>query len=377
MGPHSRPQYGTDPVTIAQDLSTVEGQVYRLQFFSGREFGGYSQPGIAGLLIDGYQQLYFKVDAFGSGARYTVDFVAKEDTTNIMFQNWGHAYVPAGETTELVIDTVSVSECNGPMAQPDVTQDIQGEVQTINLLSNRDGFDSPSEGKLLDPASVRLCDSTETAPNCSKTTVTVAGVGTYSVDTSGIMTFTPEIQFIGTPPPLPYTVADDGGGIGTSTYTPTVIPLPMNANPDVTTGPWNIPQSIDLTANDTTTSGQTITKSSVLLCDPNSTPAETAPGCSKKSFSVEGVGTYSVNAAGLMTFTPEVGFSGTPPPITYTVLDSANAIGTSTYTPTVTPPAVSAVDDTSSDVWDKNQVISPLANDPHNANFDLDNSTLR
>jgi hypothetical protein len=47
-----------------------------------------------------------------------------------------------------------------------------------------------------------------------------------------------------------------------------------------------------------------------------------------------------------------------------------------TITPTVAPPGVSAVDDVSSGDWDTNQTIRPLANDPHDDNFDLDNASL-
>jgi uncharacterized repeat protein (TIGR01451 family) len=53
---------------------------------------------------------------------------------------------------------------------------------------------------------------------------------------------------------------------------------------------------------------------------------------------VAGVGTYKVDTAGMMTFTPEPGYLGTPQPITYVVHDSIGQTVTSTYTPTVTAP---------------------------------------
>jgi uncharacterized repeat protein (TIGR02059 family) len=383
MGIHSNPNYTNStrpgPVAIAQDLVTETGKVYRLQFFAGREFGSYQKDGIAGLRIEGYQQLYFKVDAFGSGTRYTVDFVAKNSTTNLMFQNWGHAMVPGGETTELTIDTISVSDCNAPMAQADITSGPIGEVQTTNLLLNRDGYDSPSEGESLVPSSVKLCAANEVAPNCTKTSIVVTGVGSYSVNEFGVMTFTPLPDYIGTPPPISYTVEDTSGAMGVSTYTPTVTPPPMTARPDTTSGPQGATQTIDLTTNDIASDGATITKSSIKLCNVSATPGEVSPNCTVPVGTpvvVPGVGSYVVDVNGIMTFTPEANYVGTPPALPYVIQDLSGSQGASTYTPSVYGPPV-ANPDTITTSWDVNQTYTPLNNDTAGAGTTLNLDSIK
>jgi CshA-type fibril repeat protein len=108
--------------------------------------------------------------------------------------------------------TPTVEPPPAPTALPDVTSGKKGAVQTVNLLTNPDGTDAAGiTGVTLKADSVKLCDpnpTAEVAPDCTKTLVTVAGVGTYSVDSSGVMTFTPEPNYTGTPAPLAYTVLD-------------------------------------------------------------------------------------------------------------------------------------------------------------------------
>ena len=381
---HSNASYGTDPVSLEQNISTNPGQVYRMQFFVAGE-GPYTQAGLAGFDLTGYQRLFFKVTWTSTnnvGNRYTVYFVAKNNTTNIKFLSWGHVKVSGLESTELVLDTVTVTDCGGPIAQPDVTSGQMGNIQTTNLLVSRNGYDSPSEGTTLVASSVKLCASNEVAPNCTVpagTPVSVAGVGSYQVDANGIMTFTPLANYVGTPPPISYTVSDSSGGKGTSTYTPTVTPPPMTANPDTTSGPQGSVQTFDLTVNDTPGSGSTITKSSLKLCNVSANPAEVSPNCTVPAGTpvvVAGVGSYVVNTLGVMTFTPVANYTGTPAPLPYIVSDSSNSVGASTYTPTVygTP---TASPDAITDAWDTNQIYSPVTNDTAGAGTTLTASSVR
>jgi uncharacterized repeat protein (TIGR02059 family) len=193
-------------------------------------------------------------------------------------------------------------------ANPDTTSGLKGQTQTINLITNPDvtGTDVPSQGATVLADSVKLCDTTETSPNCTKTSVTVSGVGTYSVDANGLMTFTPLANYTGTPTPLAYTVMDTSGGTGASTYTPTVIGSPT-ATADTTSGPLNIAQSINVLTNtagtsDSAGSGASLVASSLTLSCP-ATP--TTPTCSVSggAVTIAGQGTYTKATDGTVTFT--------------------------------------------------------------------------
>jgi uncharacterized repeat protein (TIGR02059 family)/LPXTG-motif cell wall-anchored protein len=255
----------------------------------------------------------------------------------------------------------------GPDANPDTTTGGQGLPQTINLLTNPDGTDTAASGATLVASSVKLCAASEVAPNCTKTSVTIADVGTYSVDATGKMTFTPVAGFTGTPAPLAYTVTDSNGVKDDSTYTPTVIAKPT-AFADTTSGPQGVAQSIVVTNNDSAAAGQDLVTPSVTLSCP-ATPA--TPTCVRNAngtVTITGQGTYSASAAdGTVVFTPLPTFTGTAKPVVYTVKDDLDQSATSTYTPTVIPAPV-AVADTSKNGQDINQTINVLGNDTIPAN---------
>ena len=148
------------------------------------------------------------------------------------------------------------------------------------------------------------------------------------------------------------------------------VPVPT-AQPDVTSGPLNTAQSVNLLTNDVKTISAAgvstnFDASSIRLCNPNSNPAEVAPNCTVTpgtTITVSGVGDYVVNSSGVVTFTPVNGYSGTPPPMGYQVKDTNNQIASSFYTPTVTSTTPVAADDTSTGTYDTNQTITPLTND--------------
>ena len=256
--------------------------------------------------------------------------------------------------------TPTVNPPAPPTADAETTTGSKGVAQTTNLL---DGDSTSDPDITLVTSSVKLCDPTtdpaQVAPNCTLTTLTVPGVGTYTV-VNGVMTFTPEANYVGTPTPVAYQVTDSLGASAGSTYTPTVV-APPTASPNTTTGAKGSPQEVSLVDNDNAATGATLDPTSVKLCDPNPT-AEVAPDCTKTSVTVTGVGTYSVDSTGKMTFTPDSNYIGTPPALSYTVTDSLGAKASSTYTPTVIS-APTANDDVSSAGYDVTQTITPLSND--------------
>ena len=239
--------------------------------------------------------------------------------------------------------TATVSAPPAGTANPDGTSGTQRQAQTINPLLN----DVVPGGVTLVGSSVRLCDGA-----CDDTTVTVAGVGTYSVDAgTGAITFAPATGYFGTPPALSYRVTDSLGRFLTSTYTPTVV-APPTATPDTSTGAFGLPQTINLLGDDSADPSTALVSSSVKLCGPPSL------ACDDTTVD-DTTGRYAVNTNGTVTFTPCTGtatpfasctlgaFSGTISPLSYQVSDGLNQTATSTITVTVTPPASpTATDDT-------------------------------
>jgi CshA-type fibril repeat protein len=137
-------------------------------------------------------------------------------------------------------------------------------------------------------------------------------------------------------------------------------------------------QSIVVTANDAAGTGSQLVTASVILSCGNIN----APDCVKNpngSVTMKDQGTYSASSAdGTVVFDPEPAFTGNARPVTYTVKDLTNQSATSTYTPTVIPAPV-AVDNTSKDGKDINQIIDVLGNDtvPSGSNTMLVASTLK
>ena len=252
--------------------------------------------------------------------------------TSVTYQGTNNLGVAASSTITPTVLAV-------PYASPDTSSGSQGVPQSMSVLANDWGG--------LVPTSVTLCDPTtnpaQSAPNCTATSVTIAGQGTYGVDpTTGVVTFTPLSTFTGTATPVTYQALGPSNEVATSTYTPTVIPLP-SASPLSKVGPANTPQSFNVMNSVTTPPGTSILSSSLKLCDPTTTPAQTVPNCSATTVTIPGEGTYAVHADGTVTFTPIFGFTGSAMPITYQVTNSIGGVASSTISPDFDPPTPAAV----------------------------------
>jgi len=282
--------------------------------------------------------------------------------------------------------TPTVNNPPGPVAVPNTSSGDYNVNQTINPLAN----DSPSSPSFpLDATSVKLCglaDNTatpavpaETPNGCSKTTVTVPGEGTYTLDTTtGVVTFDPLPSFTGqVQTPVKYQVKDSLDRYVNSTITPSVGPPPVpTASPDAITDAYDTNQTYTPLDNDAAgTSDFPLNATSVKLCglaNSSATPpvaAETPNTCSKTSLTVPGEGTYTVNSDGTVTFNPLPTFTGTVVTVVkYQVADTLGRVANSTIIPTVGPPPVpTASPDAITDAYDKNQVYTPTANDTKGA----------
>ena len=275
--------------------------------------------------------------------------------------------------------TITPTVTPASTATPDTSSDFVNTQQSKVVVTN----DTPGTGS-FSPSSVRLCGSSQTAPNCTATTVSVTG-GVYTVNTTtGVVTFTPSTDWVGTAPPVTYQAADSLGQVASSTYTPTVISVPV-ANNDVSSAGYDVTQTISPLSNDTA-GGSPLVASSVKLCgidDPTTAgvnETETPNNCTKTSLTIPGVGTYTVNTStGVVTFDPLSTFYGTASSVTYQVADALGQYANATITPTVAPPPVpTASPNTSSDAFDTNQIINPLTNDTAGASdFPLVATTVK
>jgi CshA-type fibril repeat protein len=226
---------------------------------------------------------------------------------------------------------------------------------------------------------VKLCGQSplQTPNSCDKTSVTVPGEGTYTVNTNGTVTFDPEPTFTGTvTTPVTYQVADTLDRTVHATITPTVsAPAAPTATPDtklVVPGGTATFTTITGTSGLATGTGL-VTSGAGATCIVD--PATSTCGT---SVTIPGEGTFSLNqSTNIVSYTAlSTATAGTKSAVTYRVTDVLGQTASSTLTPIIPLPP-SATDDTSRDEWDVNQTLTPLANDTFLASVPADASTIR
>jgi CshA-type fibril repeat protein len=127
---------------------------------------------------------------------------------------------------QTVTALLSVTAVPAPTTAADTTSGNTLAPITVDVTAN----DSPATGTTLDKASVKLCAVGATT-GCNQTSVYVTGKGTYAVNTTGVITFTPDAGYVGAVAPLTYSINDAVGNTSTNTVGVTVNPTP----PQVTT----------------------------------------------------------------------------------------------------------------------------------------------
>ena len=232
------------------------------------------------------------------------------------------AKVQAESSNGIKVDTTYTPEIVPvtPTATPAETKDIQGATQT--------GKPEFKGGTVTVDGVEKTVAINEDVPatfDDGSTTKTVDGVGTYTVAADGTVTFVPEKSFVGTAPAVTVVREDKNGTKASATYTPTVTPVTPTATPVETTGKQGQTQ----TGKPEFTEGD----SRVPMND--DVPATFDDGSTTKT--VDGVGTYTVAADGIVTFVPEKLFTGTAPAVTVVREDKNGTKASATYTPTVTP----------------------------------------
>jgi len=176
-------------------------------------------------------------------------------------------------------------------------------------------------------------------------TVSVPGQGSYSLSGNTI-TFVPVLGFAGAATPVFHRLTDAYGQSGDARYSPTVTAPPG-------------PNATSLTSTGTGIAAQTVTvalpaHAAVTLLDANGDPATevTTPA-----------GTYALTGADI-TFTPVIGFAGSPVPVDFRITDAYGQTADGIYQPTVSMPGgPQASDLSSSGVGTTTQAVAVTAPD--------------
>ena len=225
--------------------------------------------------------------------------------------------VPSACSTATV--TIDVTNNIPPVADNESATTDEDKQITILVVEG----DTDADGT-INPGSIVLIDPNDSGNTGSKTKpLEIAGEGTYEVDNLGNVTFIPAFNFNGQAQ-VNYTVKDNLGA--TSNVAEVVITVtPLNDAPIADNETASIaedtPVTIDITDGDIDFDG-TIVPSTIKLIDPNN---PSIVGNSSTPLVIIGEGTYTVDASGNMTFTPETNFTGVSS-VNYTVEDNDGAL---------------------------------------------------
>ena len=229
-----------------------------------------------------------------------------------------------------------------PTGKDSATSGPQGIAQTSPIVFNqKDEADNTTVNFETGHERVELKQDTLTLENENGekvTTITVPEVGTYELK-DGAITFTPVKTFKGTAEGVTVQVEDENGKVVTKKYVPTVTPVTPEGENAETEGPKAQPQTstivFDKKDEDNATVNFNKGHESVTL-DPTTTTLVGKDGTPTTEVKVPGEGTYTL-ANNVITFTPELEFTGKATGVTVQVKDANGTVVTKTYTPKVRP----------------------------------------
>ena len=215
----------------------------------------------------------------------------------------------------------------------------------------------------------KLVDPTDNTP---KDSVTVEGKGTFVIDETGKVTFTPVPSYTGEVPAIEVeatvTVTNEKNEPATitskATYKPEIVPLELGKTPATSTNLQGLEQkgTPTFTGSTVEVNGEqkevTIKENSYTLVK-DGAEVTTTPAYKKGTTDV--IGTYTIDpATGEVTLTPtDKTYTGEVEPAVVQATGSNNVKVQTTYTPTITPVTPTAEKSATSDVQGKVQT-SPI-----------------
>ena len=247
----------------------------------------------------------FEVDAEGK-VTFTPDKQFKGETPELELTRVDANGTPVTVKYQAVVKEVV------PTSTDATSNGIQGQPQK--------GTPTFTEGNPLVP----IDDTKPMTFEDGQSTKTVPGVGEYSINPDGSITFTPEKQYVGTPAPVTVKRVDKNGTLVTATYTPTVTKVTPTGTGATSTGPQGLLQT-----------GTPTFKGGDPLVPIDETVEPTFADGSKEK-SIPGQGTYTIAPDGTVTFTPDKQFVGNPDPVTVKRVDKNGTPVTATYSPEFT-----------------------------------------
>ncbi len=190
------------------------------------------------------------------------------------------------------------------LAVDDVATLNVGGVSLINVLANDSGALNIASVHLVIPAN----PVAGTTLSADGRTLTVPNEGVWTVNNEGVITFTSVDGFTSSPTPIGYSVENiDGVRSNVAQVVLTEGGVTITANDDTAPANRGEPVVLNVLDND---QGD-INSSSVRFIDAN--------GDEVTTLVVAGEGTWTVDNSGVVTFTGESGFVGTPTPVRYIV----------------------------------------------------------
>ena len=247
----------------------------------------------------------FEVDADGK-VTFTPDKQFKGETPELELTRVDANGTPVTVKYQAVVKEVT------PTSTDATSNGIQGQPQK--------GTPTFTEGNPLVP----IDDTKPMTFEDGQSTKTVPGVGEYSINPDGSITFTPEKQYVGTPDPVTVKRVDKNGTPVTATYIPTVTKVTPTSTNATSTGPQGVPQT-----------GTPSFQGGDPLVPIDETVEPTFDDGSKEK-SIPGQGTYTIAPDGTVTFTPDKQFVGNPDPVTVKRVDKNGTPVTATYSPEFT-----------------------------------------
>ncbi|MBM1272004.1 OmpA family protein, partial [Ponticoccus sp. SC2-37] len=220
---------------------------------------------------------------------------------------------------------VSIDFGDAPVAADDATTNPSVVSVTVAPLDN----DSDADGTLV-AASVVLTATgapAEATLSSDGKTLTVPGEGVWTVNSStGEITFAPEADFNSDPTPVAYTVDDNDGNTSNEAFVSIDYDEPPIATNDTVQATEPGPVTINPLNND---SGTVPLDPTTVVFTGTGAPAESTLSSDGKALRVPGEGLWTIDpTTGLVTFTPDAGFSGSPTPAAYVVSDVLGRVST-------------------------------------------------
>ena len=256
--------------------------------------------------------------------------------------------------------TVSIADANGttvtttytPTVTP-VTAKAEPATSTGTQGSTQSGtptYTAPEAGEGVTVTPTYTLDN-------GQTTKTVENVGTYTIDTTGKVTFVPVASYVTTDDNktsvgvnVTYTLEGADGTTtevkADTTYTPTVVPVTPTATESSTTGIQGATQKSEVVLDSTDNNVDTLnfnkgtatvdgTEKSV---DLDSSTLSLVGADSEGKVTVAGQGTYSIvteDGKTYVQFVPEKSYVGDVTPVTVSIKDANGTEVTTTYTPKI------------------------------------------